>query len=478
LPDLALAPSSAKGVTRSPGTVVAVLSSCGIVAALMQTLVVPLIPELPRLLDVSASSASWVLTATLLSGAVCTPIAGRLGDVYGKRRIVLISLSLLVVGATLSALTSELAPMVAGRALQGAAMGAIPLGISIMRDILPPERLGSAMALLSATLGAGGAIGLPLSAFLAQRADWHLLFWLAAVLGAISALLIRLMVPDSSIRSPARFDLPGTLGLVTGLSCFLLAVSKGGDWGWGSPTTIGLLVAAAVVLAGWTVLELRTREPLVDLRVSSRRQVLVTNVTTVAVGFAMYAQSLVLPQFLLAPQQSGYGLGQSLTAAGLCLMPGGLVIVVVSPLTARLSTLWGPRVPLLLGTLVVAAGYGAGALFMHTLTHLVLVSTVIAVGVALAYAAMPALIMQAVPVTETGAANGLNALMRSLGTSLASAATTALLAQTAMTLGGTPLPSERGLRIALVVAAGVALAGAALTTLMARPVPAAAASQR
>jgi energy-converting hydrogenase Eha subunit A len=146
---------------RPSGAIVPVLAFAGIVVAVMQTLLVPVIKDLPQLLSTEPSNATWVLTSTLLSGAVATPIMGRLGDLYGKRRMLIASLAVMVVGALVSALTSDLLTMIAGRALQGFAMGAIPLGIGLMRDMLPREKLGSAMALMSSSIGVGGGLALP-----------------------------------------------------------------------------------------------------------------------------------------------------------------------------------------------------------------------------------------------------------------------------------------------------------------------------
>jgi MFS family permease len=376
---------------------VAVLSFSGIVVSLMQTLIVPLIPSLPRLLHTSASNTSWAITATLLAGAVATPVLGRLGDMYGKRRMLLVSVGLLVVGSVVCALSDSLAPMVVGRALQGFSIGVIPLGISIMRDELPPERLGSAMALMSSSLGVGGALGLPGAAALAEHADWHLLFWGAAGLGVVVAGLVVVVVAESPLRGGGRFDLLGAVGLSVGLLCLLLGISKGADWGWGSGRTSGSFVAAVVVLVSWGWWELRVTGPLVDLRTTMRRQVLVTNLASVVIGFALYAMSLVLPQLLQLPSATGYGLGQSMLTAGLVLGPSGLVMMAVSPLSARMSTAWGPKVSLMVGSMVIAVGYGLAVVFMTQVWQLVVVASVIGAGIGLAYAAMPALIMGAVP---------------------------------------------------------------------------------
>ncbi|MDF2260773.1 MFS transporter [Streptomyces ferralitis] len=418
----------------------------------MQTLVVPLIAELPRLLHTTTSNASWVITATLLAGAVATPVMGRLGDMFGKRRILFCSLGLLIIGSLVCAFTSDLVPMVIGRTLQGGAMGVIPLGISIMRDEVPAERMGSAMALMSSSLGVGSALGMPAAAYVAEHTNWHALFMGSAGLAAIALLLAALFVPESPVRTPGRFDVVGAVGLSAGLVCLLLGISKGSDWGWGSGTTLGLFAASVVILVAWGAVELRMEQPLVDLRTTARRQVLLTNLAAITVGFAMYAMSLVLPQLLQLPKATGYGLGQSMVVAGLCVVPGGIVMIFLSPVSAKISAARGPKVSLMLGSVVIAIGYALGLGLVHAVWQTLIVSAVIGGGIALAYAAMPALIMGAVPPSETAAANGLNTLMRSIGTSTASAVIGVVLSHMTQPLGGVPLPSMNGFRTSFVIA--------------------------
>ncbi|MFF4695051.1 MFS transporter [Streptomyces chattanoogensis] len=438
--------------SRTGGPVVAVLAFAGIVVAVMQTLVVPLVVELPRLLHTTTSNASWVITATLLAGAVATPVMGRLGDMFGKRRILFASLGLLIAGSLICAFTSDLVPMVVGRTLQGGAMGVIPLGISIMRDEVPAERMGSAMALMSSSLGVGSALGMPAAAFVAEHADWHVLFMGSAGLAAVALLLVALFVPESPVRTPGRFDVIGAVGLSAGLVCLLLGISKGGDWGWGSGTTLGCFAASVVILLAWGAVELRVEQPLVDLRTAARRQVLLTNLAAIAIGFAMYAMSLVLPQLLQLPEATGYGLGQSMVVAGLCVVPGGVVMILLSPVSARISAARGPKVSLMLGSVVIAIGYASALGLVHAVWQTLIVSALIGGGIALAYAAMPALIMGAVPPSETAAANGLNTLMRSIGTSTASAVLGVVLSHMTQPLGGVPLPSMNGFRTSFIIA--------------------------
>ncbi|MEU1511167.1 MFS transporter [Streptomyces sp. NPDC005811] len=440
-----------------PGLVVAVLAFGGIVVSLMQTLVIPIIPELPGLLDASASDATWAVTATLLAAAVATPVMGRLGDMYGKRRMLLAGLVMLVAGSVTAALSDTLAPMIVGRALQGLASGVIPLGISIMRDELPAERLGSATALMSASLGVGGALGLPAAALIADHFDWHALFWTSAALGVVAAVLVALCVPESRVRAGGRFDVVGALGMAAALVCLLLGISKGADWGWGGATTLALFGAAAVVLLLWGLFELRVREPLVDLRTTARRQVLVTNLASLAFGFSMFAMSLVLPQLLQLPEATGYGLGRSLLTAGLVMAPTGLVMMATAPLSALVSGARGPKTTLMIGAVIVAAGYGLGIVLTHAVWQLVLVSCVVGAGIGFAYGAMPALVMGAVDPSETAAANSLNTLMRSIGTSTASAVAGVILARMTTPFGTVALPSENGFKVVMAVGSGAAV---------------------
>jgi MFS family permease len=449
-------------------TVVVTLAFAGIVVALMQTLVIPLIPALPHLLNAAPSDTTWAITATLLASAVATPVVGRLGDMYGKRRMLLASLGLLVAGSTVGALSTSLAPLVVGRTLQGLAAGVIPLGISIMRDVVPADRLGSATALMSASLGVGGALGLPAAALIAERADWHVLFWTAAVLGALAAVAVRILVPESDLRSGGRFDLPGAVGLSVALACFLLAISKGAEWGWTSALTLGLLGTAAATLLLWGWWELRVAAPLVDLRTTARRQVLLTNVASAVFGVAMFAMSLVLPQVLQLPAGTGYGLGQSMLAVGLVMAPSGLVMMAMAPVSARVSRARGPKVTLMLGAGVVAAGYGLSLVSMATAWHLVVVSSVIGAGIGLSYGAMPALVMAAVPVSETAAANSLNTLMRSIGTSISSAVAGVVLTRMTVTFGYVAVPSENGFRIVMAIGAAAALVALAVSAFLPR----------
>jgi MFS family permease len=448
--------------SASGGLLIAVLAAAGISVSLMQTLIIPLIPQLPALLGTSAANASWAITATLLTGAVATPMLGRLGDMYGPKWILVLCAALLFIGSVIAALTTSLIPLIIGRGLQGFGAPVIPLGISVLRAALPPERVASAMGLMSASLGVGGALGLPLSAVIAEQFNWHALFWCAAALGLASGLLFVLLVPDlEPVSVDHRFDPIGAVTLGAGLLLLLLPISKGSMWGWTSAPTLGMLAAAVATFGVFTWWQYRVPSPIVDMRTTLKRPVLLTNLASIAVGFGMFALSLVGPQLLEMPRETGFGLGQSMIATGLWMAPGGLAMMAAAPVAARVVSSRGPKIVLVIGCAIIAVGYLAGTLMLGSPVGLLVLGLIVSFGVGFAFAALPALINAAVPVSETASANSINSLARSLGTSTSSAVMTAVLAQMSITFAGQALPSLDGFRTALLIAAAAA-AGAAL----------------
>lgn len=458
---------------RHPRLILGTLSCCGVLVAVMQTIVVPLLPSLPRLTGAATEDVSWTVTITLLTGAVFTPLLGRAGDMYGKRRVLLAALVGMVFGSLLCAVSSHLPVLIAGRGLQGAAVAVVPLGISILRDLVPPERVIPSIAVMSSTLGVGAALGIPLATAVVEYTEWHTMFWVSAALGVLVAVAVALIVPESAVRTRGRFDVVGALGLSAFLTCLLLVVSKGGAWGWGSPMTLALATAAILIGPLWVWYQARATAPLVDVVVSVRPAVLFTNLSALLIGFAFYANSLTTAQLVQEPVSTGYGLGESIFVSGLCLLPGGVAMVILSPVSARISTACGPRFTLILATVILAAGYAMRLVTSDSLTGIIVGATVVASGTAVAYSTLPALIMQAVPVTETAAANGLNTLMRTIGQAVCSAIVATVLANLVAVHAGHRAPTLGAYHLVFVIA-GVGALGALVLTLLIparRPAP-------
>jgi MFS family permease len=448
----------------APNPLVAVVALCfgGLSTALTQTMVIPIQSELPELLHTSGSNAGWVITATLLAAAVSMPVAGRIADLYGKQRVLVANAALLIVGSLVCAVTSSLTPVLVGRALQGLAMGFIPVGISLMREFTPPHMTGTAIAAMSATLGVGGAIGLPLAAWIADGHSWHLLFWVSAGLAVVVTLATVVLVPHIHDAQPGRIDVVGGIGLAVALVTFLVGVSKGNDWGWADERTWGAIVGGVVLLLVWGAYEIRRAEPLVDLRTTARPQILLTNLAAVAIGFGMMAQSIALPQLLETPKGTGFGLGQSILEAGLWMAPMGLMMMLFAPVSSDLMRRIGAKQTLMIGALVLGVGYLLALVLMHSPVQLLLASCIAGAGVGIGYAAMPTLILDNAPAREAASAVGVNALMRSVGTTLASAVMATLLTSSTADFGGIPLPTRGAYQACFTVGAVAAFVGVAI----------------
>lgn len=423
-------------------TIITVLCLAGTTVSLQQTMVIPLLPGFQRLLTVSADDVSWLITATLLTSAVATPIVARLADMFGKRLMMIVCIILMTAGSVVAALgAGSFAALIAGRSMQGFSSALIPVGISIMRDELPKEKMSSAIAIMSATLGIGGALGLPLGGILFEQFGWQSVFWLSAAVGVAILAAVVGVVSESEVKSRGRFDFIGALMLSVALTALLLVISKGSGWGWGSEPTLLLLVLSAVVLALWVPYSLRVSQPLVDLRTSARRPVLLTNIASILVGFALMANMLISTQQLQEPL-AGHGFGLSPVAAGLAMIPSGVAMVAFSPISGAMINRFGGRVTLLAGSAIMAVGYIGRVFYGDSIMAIIIGSTVVSIGSAVAYAAMPSLIMANVPITETASANGLNSLLRALGTSSSSAVIAALLTTVTVTVGAVELPSQ------------------------------------
>jgi EmrB/QacA subfamily drug resistance transporter len=454
-----------------------ILSTAALAFALAQTTLIPALGELAGELDTDASGVAWTLTGYLLSAAVCTPIFGRLGDMFGKRRLLVISLGVFALGSVVSALANDLEILVAGRVLQGAGGGIFPLCFAIIRDEFPREKVSSSIGLISATFGIGGGAGLILGGLLIDHASYHWIFWLGAGMAAAAALLTELFIPESPFRTPGRIDIRGAAVLGVGLVLPLLAVAQANTWGWGSARTLVMIGAGLAILAGWVVLQKHTKQPLADVEMLARPPVLMTNIATLLVGFGMFGSFILIPQLAEAPRSTGYGFGLDATGAGLLMLPGALMMLGAGPFAGVLVRRYGGKLPLGLGAAISAGSLLAMALDHSTEAAMVAWNITNSIGIGLAFAAMPNLIFDAVPQSETGEATGFNTLVRSVGASLGSQITAAILTASVVTGGLLQLPTDDGYTAAFLVSAGIAIVAAIVAIFIPRvtdPVPVAA----
>lgn len=447
--------ATAARVGTRPAALILALSLGVTTLSLLQSLVVPALGRIEDQLDVSAAAAGWVLTANLLAAAVLTPVLGRLGDLRGERPVILGILVVVSLGTLLAIVTTSLPLLLVARVLQGASYGLFPLSISVLRRELPEARLSVAMSIVSSTLAVGGVAGLVATGLLTgDGGDYRHPFWIGLAVALLSLALTAWLLPARPVTGSGRVDWWGAIVLGAGLVLLLLPVSQGHRWGWASPATLGCLAGAVVVLAGWVVLQRRTAQPLVRPAMLADRRTIVPNVAGLMTGIALFASFLAVLQYVQAPPGiTGYGFGASmLEAAVVYLLPGGVVGIVVAPFAGRVVGRFGALPTLAAGALSGVAGFGVLAGLRGEPWLVIVAGILTQLSVTVAYAALPALVVDAVHEEETGVANAVNSIARSVGQALGSTLAVTLIA--ASTDPATGLP--RAVAFTLVALIGVA----------------------
>src|SRR3954464_5763851 len=445
-----------RAANPSPRSVLAVLSLGGIAYALLQSLVVPALPQIQSSLHTSESAVGWVLTAYLLSASVATPIIGRLGDMYGKERLLMLVLLMLAVGTLISATASSLWLMILGRVIQGAGGGIFPLAFSIIRDEFPNERAPGAIGLVSSLLGIGGGAGVVFAGIVTGSLSYHWLFWFPLGIILFTAYLTWRYIPESPVKTPAEINYRAAGLMTLGISGVLLAITETSTWGWGSPKTLGLLALGMVVIAAWVREERRSREPVVDMRMMAIRGVWTTNTVAFLIGVGMYSSFILLPELVQEPVSTGYGFGAPATVAGLFLLPATIAIVVVGQMAGLLERRIGSRASLIGGALFALACY---VLLVSDRSHqgeIYVAAGLLGIGIGLSFTAMANLIVQNVRQDQTGVATGMNAVTRTLGGAFGGQIAATLLASH---LGAGDHPTSSGFTLSFLMCV-LALAGA------------------
>src|SRR3954462_12594383 len=372
----------------SPRIILTVLSLGGISYALLQSLVVPALPQIQHSLNTTESAVGWVLTAYLLSASVATPIIGRLGDMYGKERLLMLVLAMLAFGTLISAVASSLWLMILGRVIQGAGGGIFPLAFSIIRDEFPNERVPGAIGLVSALLGIGGGAGVVFAGIVIDNLSYHWLFWFPLVAILLTVYLTWRYIPESPVKPPAVINYRATALMTVGISTVLLAITETSTWGWGSPKTLGLLAAGTLVILAWIREELRSREPLVDMRMMTIRGVWTTNTVAFLIGVGMYSSFILLPELVQEPTSTGYGFGASVTVAGLYLLSATLAIVIVGQMAGILERRIGSRGSLIGGVVFALACYVLLVVSRSEAVEIYVAAGLLGIGIGLSFSAM------------------------------------------------------------------------------------------
>ncbi len=430
------------------------LSLGGLAFAVLQSLVAPALTTIGRELHISTSDSSWIITAYLLSASVLTPIFGRLGDMVGKRKVLIGILGIMAVGTLLAALAPSLGVLIVARILQGAAGAILPLSIGIVRDELPAEKVSVTVGLLSAIFGVGAGIGIVAAGPIVEHLSWHWLFWLPLVLIVIALAGAVFGMPESPVRTPGKLDVLGASILSVGLVSLLLAISKGQAWGWGEARTVGLLVLGVLALVAFVLVELRVKEPLIDVHLMRRRGVWATDLVALILGFAMFGTFVLVPTLLQLPAVTGYGFGKSVSQAGLFLLPTVLMMIVFGPVAGIIDRRYGPKVPMTIGTTLVVCAFVLPAVGHGAVWQVLLSGVLTGAGIGFAFAAMSNAIIESVPAAQTGEASSVNTIARTIGSSIGTAVIAAVITSHSTPQG---LPTDEAFTTGFWVCAGVAV---------------------
>lgn len=442
------------------------LAAGAIAFTLLQSMVSPALPAIQQELGTSTSTVTWVLTGFLLSASVATPILGRLGDMFGKERMLLVALGGLWVGTLIAALATSIEVLIIARLVQGVGGAVFPLSFGIIRDEFPATRVATGIAMVSAIMGIGAGAGIVLAGPIVDGLSYHWLFWFPLVAITIALAMTLRFVPESPIKTPGRINWPGAFLLSGWLVSLLYGISRASDWGWTSPEFLGLMALAAVLAALWARVELRADEPLIDMRMLQQRGVWTTNLTGLLLGFGMFGSFILIPQLAQLPQATGYGFGASVTQSGLFMLPTTVMMLLVSPIAGRLTERVGPKVPLVIGTALASLSFLLLAVAHGERVDLYLAAALLGAGIGMSFASMANLIVAFVPASQTGAATGMNTITRTVGGSLGAQVLASVLTAHVASTG---LPLDTGFTTGFTISAGAV--GLAFLAALAVPSP-------
>jgi EmrB/QacA subfamily drug resistance transporter len=401
-----------------PNLILAVLSLAGLAYAVLSSAVIPALPTIQHDLHTSETGVTWLLTGFLLSASVGTAIIGRLGDMYGKERLLLWTLLVLAAGTLLAAVSDSLQVVIAARVIQGVAGGIFPLAFSIVRDEFPADHVAGSIGLISSILGIGGGCGLVLGGLIVEHLSWHWLFWLPLFVTLLAAVATWRFIPESPVRTPGHVNWLAAALMSIGMVCVLVAISQTTSWGWGGTKTVALFAVGVAVCVAWIAVELRSREPLIDMALMRVRGVWTTNLAAFLLGAGMYASFIVFPQFAQLPKSTGFGFGASVVVSSLYLLPAAFGMGLLGTVAGRIAHRFGSKPALLAGSAITAVSFGWLAVAHRHPYDMLISAAVLGIGIGLAFAALGNLIVQAVPPSQTGVATGMNTVMRTLGGAL------------------------------------------------------------
>ncbi|MBV1901350.1 MAG: MFS transporter [Kordiimonadaceae bacterium] len=360
------------------------------------------------------NTTGWFITVYLLTGAGTAAVAGRLGDIYGRKNLITVQLLLGVVGSLISIAFPTFWPILIGRALQGLTASLLPLCYGLIREHVPSKWVPMAIGLGVTGAGGGVIMGLIVGGIIVDNYTWQMIFVASAIFAAVGAALFHIYVPASKAgKKTEKTELLSGLLFVPGIVGLLLFISKGSMWGWTSPSMLALLAASFGILAAWVRRSLRHENPLIDVRLLMKRNILLANIGMMILAMTALQVNLVFSLLLQQPSWTGVGLGTTATIAALVKAPGNVLALVAAPICGYLAMRQGHRFALAFSAVVVAIGWGLASQYHTDIYYISLFLCITSVGTAMTYTALPNIILDAVPANRTSEASGMLIVTRS-----------------------------------------------------------------
>jgi MFS family permease len=477
-------------INRSAWTTLVILSCLGLITMYGETMVLPAIPDFIRDFNISYNTSSWILSSYLIAGAVMTPIAGRLSDIYGKKKILLIVMAVYSTGILAGGFANSIEFMLAARTAQGVGMSMFPIAFGIIREILPEKKLAIGQTIFSSTFSGGAVVGLIVGATIIQNFGWQATFFSIFPIAVILGLVIRKLIyvrnlatsevkvdegrvrndnENSSVKKQT-IDLKGTVALAVTIISFLAGISflenNINDTGF---QIAGLFSVAAVSLAVFIVIEKKVSSPLLDLKLMTHKMILPATIILMMVFLCMFMVYQTIPIMVRSPQPLGFG-GDALVTASVQL-PFMIVLLIGTIMSGFILNKVGNTRLTLLGTIISTIGFFSLLLFHSTEFMVSVTLAIIAAGLSLSITGGFNVVLLSAPIQATGIALGMALLLNLVGMSIGPSIA-ALFQQmyqgTVEGVAGEQFPTQVAYNLIFLTAALISLASIALALALAR----------
>jgi len=398
----------------------------------VETMIIPGIPTIQSDFGTTASVVSWVTSAFLIVGSAVSPLFGKLGDSYGKKRMFLLALVFYTAGVGLGGFSTSIYFLIFARAVQGIGFAIVPLALAIIAETFPRDRIATAQGVVSATFAIGAAAGLVIGAYVVQDLGWQWAFHSAFILSIVFFIVVAKFLPKGVPGTKLKVDYYSTVMLMAGVSLVLLYLTEGPYEGWYSAYDLAALAAGMALTVGFFVSESKRTNPLIQLKLLRIRNVLVANLVGIISGISMFLLFFAVVYYAELPKP--FGLGLDVISAGLTLAPATLLMLVVGPGLGRLVTRSGPKPTMLLGSCIAIAGLLLFIFNRATPTDVTLAAAVSLMGAVSVIIPIVNMISVSLPRETVATGLGLNTMLRNMGGAVGPVIATTLMTTYTLTV--------------------------------------------